>query len=133
MKSKLLQISLPVFLIIIMFSCKSKDVSKTNKEPIITFNNKEIKEEIYNQEKSLLLVLNYTQDINPQKSINYKVLSTKTKEVIKQGTFVGLKLEWFTNNQLKGHLYQGMIEKESDNPLNQTTSTEKNFTLIDIK
>lgn len=121
-------------LIITMFSCKSKDVSKTNNESVINFNNKEITQEFYNQDQSLILQTTYLQDTNPQKSINYKVLSAKTKKVVKEGTFTGLKLEWFGNSQLKGYLFRGMVEKENDNPLlEDNTNKNKNYTIIDLK
>lgn len=75
----------------------------------------------------MLLVTSYKEDIQPRRTINYKVLNSRSKKTLKEGVFTGMKLEWFALNQLKGYLYIGMTQKESDEVL-----PNKNILIIDI-
>jgi hypothetical protein len=125
-----------VFLVLILVSCKSKEMATDKKEVDITFQPKVIKTESYNQDKSMILALNYTNDIHPIRNIAYQVLDSKSKKVLKEGNFTGMKLAWFTKNQLKGYLYVGMDKKESTSTLMNTSTNKKinkNILIIDIK
>ena len=96
-------------LLIIVLSCKSTVV--TNKEEVSSIVSKTIilKNKTYNHNKSMLLVTSYKEDLNSIKTIYYKVLDSKSKIVLKEGVFIGMKLEWYTTNQLQGYKYIGMV------------------------
>lgn len=102
-------------------------VNNTKKSDL-TFQLNIIENKSYNQDKTMLLVTSYKEDMQPRRTINYKVLNSKSKKILKEGTFIGMKLEWFALNQLKGYLYIGMTQKESDEVLQN-----KNILIIDIK
>lgn len=107
----------------VFISCKSKKMDK-NKDIKIVFNEQKVIKEIHSPDRSKLLILTYLEDMNARKDFDYKVIDIKTKKELIIGTFRGVKIEWRTNNNLKGYLFQGMIEKE--NP-------QENFKIIDIK
>lgn len=118
-------------LLIIVFSCKSIEV--TNKEEASSIVSKTIilKKKTYNHNKSMLLVTSYKEDLNSIKTISYKVLDSKSKIVLKEGVFIGMKLEWYTINQLQGYKYIGMIEQD-DSQFSQNNQKNKNITIINI-
>jgi hypothetical protein len=118
-------------LLIIVFSCKSTEV--TNKEEASSIVSKTIilKKKTYNQNKSMVLVTNYKEDLNSIKTIHYKVLDSKSKIVLKEGVFVGMKLEWYTINQLQGYKYIGMVEQD-DGQFSKNNQKNKNITIINI-
>ncbi|TXD61347.1 MULTISPECIES: hypothetical protein [unclassified Polaribacter] len=97
----------------------------------MTTQNNSVENKTYNKDKTMLLVTRYTNDINPRKTINYSVLDSKSKKVLKSGVFTGMKLEWFTLHQLKGYLNVGMIEKEPDAVMLKDAKN-KNIVIIDI-
>tara|TARA_B110000967_G_C18901647_1_gene575855 strand:+ start:5396 stop:5743 length:348 start_codon:yes stop_codon:yes gene_type:complete len=111
-----------------LFSCKSKEMVNNTKKSNLTFQNNIIENKSYNQDKTMLLVTSYKGDMQPRRTINYKVLNSKSKKILKEGIFIGMKLEWFALNQLKGYLYIGMTQKESDEVLQN-----KNILIIEIK
>ena len=131
------KISLPLFMFVLltaMLSCKSKEVATKKENYNLTPQTKIIKKKTYNQDKSMLLVTRYKDDINPRKKINYKVLDSKSKKTLKKGIFIGMKLEWFTVNQLKGHKYVGMVQQQNDEDLlDDSKNGIKNIIVIDIK
>jgi hypothetical protein len=119
-----------------LYSCKSKEVAKIKNDPDLTFQTNLIMEKSYNQDKSMILEVSFKSDLNPIRNIDYKVLETNSKKVLKEGTFAGIKLEWFTKNQLKGYLFAGMVESGSDTVLldeSRDKSLNKNILIIDIK
>lgn len=118
-------------LLIIVFSCKSIEV--TNKEEASSIVSKTIilKKKTYNHNKSMLLVTSYKEDLNSIKTISYKVLDSKSKIVLKEGVFIGMKLEWYTINQLQGYKYIGMIEQD-DGHFSENNQKNKNITIINI-
>ena len=118
-------------LLIIVFSCKSTEV--TNKEEASSIVSKTIilKKKTYNLNKSMVLVTNYKEDLNSIKTIHYKVLDSKSKIVLKEGVFVGMKLEWYTINQLQGYKYIGMVEQD-DGQFSKNNQKNKNITIINI-
>lgn len=118
-------------LLIIVFSCKSTEV--TNKEEASSIVSKTIilKKKTYNLNKSMVLVTNYKEDLNSIKTIHYKVLDSKSKIVLKEGVFVGMKLEWYTINQLQGYKYIGMVEQD-DGQFSKNNQRNKNITIIKI-
>ena len=125
-----------IFLGLTLFSCKSKEVAKIKNDPDLTFQTNLIKEKSYNQDKSMILEVSFKSDLNPIRNIGYKVLETNSKKVLKEGTFTGIKLEWFTKNQLKGYLFAGMVENDLDAVLLDESgekSLNKNILIIDIK
>lgn len=126
----LIQICVFSFLVIV-FSCKSTEV--TNKKEVSSIISKTISfnKETYNHNKSMLLVTSYKEDINPIKTIDYKVLDSKSKKVLREGVFVGMKLEWYTINQLQGHKYIGMVEQDVGH-LSKDNQKNKNITIINI-
>lgn len=107
----------------LFFNCKSKKMDK-NEETEIVFNEKKVTKEIQSPDKSKLLVLTYLEDMNARKDFDYKIIDLKSKKELLTGTFTGIKMEWYTNDSIKGYLFQGMIEKE--NP-------QDNFKIINIK
>lgn len=96
--------------------CKSNKTSEVKKvnDPIIVFETKTIQEKILNDNKTLVLILNYdlTEDL-PIK-FDYSVIERSSNDVLKKGTFTGIKMEWYDVSKIKGYLYQGIIEKEDD-------------------
>lgn len=118
---------IPILLLITlcMFNCKSKKMDK--KENPIIHESADVSKELYSPNKTMILTLNFKEDINPQKTFNYKVTKVKTKEEIIKGTFVGIKMEWLTNSTIKGYLFKGMIknEKESNNSGNADSDNYK--------
>jgi hypothetical protein len=131
MLSKILAEIFVFSLLIIVFSCKSTEV--TNKEEASSIVSKTIilKKKTYNLNKSMVLVTNYKEDLNSIKTIHYKVLDSKSKIVLKEGVFVGMKLEWYTINQLQGYKYIGMVE-QNDGQFSKNNQKNKNITIINI-
>lgn len=131
MLSKILAEIFVFSLLIIVFSCKSTEV--TNKEEASSIVSKTIilKKKTYNLNKSMVLVTNYKEDLNSIKTIHYKVLDSKSKIVLKEGVFVGMKLEWYTINQLQGYKYIGMVEQD-DGQFSKNNQKNKNITIINI-
>ncbi|TXD53200.1 hypothetical protein ES043_05000 [Polaribacter sp. IC063] len=120
-----------IFLLLLLISCKSKEVANNKNDATLTTQNNSVENKTYNKDKTMLLVTRYTNDINPRKTINYSVLDSKSKKVLKSGVFTGMKLEWFTLHQLKGYLNVGMIEKEPDAVMLKDAKN-KNIVIIDI-
>ncbi len=119
----------------LFFFCKSNQVNKNNskkKDEIITFNDHKVVKEIYNQNKSKLLILNYVTTKNPVITFNYQVLDVKTKKELKKGVFIGEKMEWLDESSLKCTPYIGMIEKENDVIIEENTPKKKRYTTIKI-
>lgn len=119
-------------LLIIVLSCKSTVM--TNKEEVSSIVSKTIilKNKTYNHNKSMLLVTSYKEDLNSIKTIYYKVLDSKSKIVLKEGVFIGMKLEWYTTNQLQGYKYIGMVEQD-DGRFSKNNQKNKNITIINIE
>ncbi len=119
-------------LLIIVLSCKS--IVVTNKEEVSSIVSKTIilKNKTYNHNKSMLLVTSYKEDLNSIKTIYYKVLDSKSKIVLKEGVFIGMKLEWYTTNQLQGYKYIGMVEQD-DGRFSKNNQKNKNITIINIE
>lgn len=119
-------------LLIIVLSCKS--IVVTNKEEVSSIVSKTIilKNKTYNHNKSMLLVTSYKEDLNSIKTIYYKVLDSKSKIVLKEGVFIGMKLEWYTTNQLQGYKYIGMV-KQDDGRFSKNNQKNKNITIINIE
>lgn len=119
-------------LLIIVLSCKS--IVVTNKEEVSSIVSKTIilKNKTYNHNKSMLLVTSYKEDLNSIKTIYYKVLESKSKIVLKEGVFIGMKLEWYTTNQLQGYKYIGMVEQD-DGRFSKNNQKNKNITIINIE
>ena len=119
-------------LLIIVLSRKSTVV--TNKEEVSSIVSKTIilKNKTYNHNKSMLLVTSYKEDLNSIKTIYYKVLDSKSKIVLKEGVFIGMKLEWYTTNQLQGYKYIGMVEQD-DGRFSKNNQKNKNITIINIE
>ena len=108
----------------LFFGCKSKPVVKKD-ESKITFQEKGITKEIYNEDKTLLLILTYKDDFNIPKTFNYKVIDSKKNETKKEGVFIGSRIVWYDKNSLQCFEHQGIVEKEEDSP--------QGFTIIKIK
>ena len=106
----------------------------TNKEEAssIVYKTINLKKKTYNHNKSMLLVTSYKEDLNPIKTIYYKVLDSKSKIVLKEGVFIGMKLEWYTTNQLQGYKYIGMV-KQDDGRFSKNNQKNKNITIINIE
>ncbi len=119
-------------LLVIVLSCKS--IVVTNKEEVSSIVSKTIilKNKTYNHNKSMLLVTSYKEDLNSIKTIYYKVLDSKSKIVLKEGVFIGMKLEWYTTNQLQGYKYIGMVEQD-DGRFSKNNQKNKNITIINIE
>ena len=96
----------------IFISCKSKKMEK-KVAPKIVFQQQKVTKKLPSPDKSKILILSYLEDMNATTDFDYKVISLKSKKEVKSGKFTGVKIEWFTNESLKGYLYQGIIEKEN--------------------
>ena len=98
----------------LFFFCKSNDLQgkKKNKQP--TFIENKTSREVYNQDKSKILILNYSIHISPIITYNFKVVDSRTKKELKKGVFVGEKVEWLDNSTLKCTKHIGMIQKQDD-------------------
>jgi hypothetical protein len=97
---------------------ENKEASK------IVFQTQKVTKEIHSADKSKILILSYLENMETRIDFTYKVISAKTKKELISGKFTGIKMDWFTNNSLKGYLYQGIIEKE--NP-------KQSFEIINLK
>jgi hypothetical protein len=97
-------------------SCKSNktpEAKKTN-SPSIVFETKKTEKRLINDNKTLVLILNYQLTKNLPVNFDYSVVNLSTKEVLKKGTFTGMRMEWYTLDKIKGYLYQGIIKKQDD-------------------
>ena len=128
---KVLQLS---FILLALVSCKCKDVSNASENINQNIEADMVTEKSYNELKTLVLVTSFKNDLNQRKVIYYKVLDVTNDEILKQGSFEGTKLVWFTNNKLKGFKHIGMVKHQNDtNPLKENNNKENNFVIIDIK
>ena len=107
----------------IFISCKSKKMDK-QEAPKIVFQQQKVIKELHSPDKSKILILSYLEDMNATTNFDYKVISLNSKKELTSGKFTGTKMEWFTNESIKGYLYQGIIEKE--NP-------KQSFEIINLK
>ncbi|PQB08142.1 hypothetical protein BST83_14065 [Polaribacter filamentus] len=115
-------------------SCKSKSLHKIEEENKIIFKEREVVKEIYNQKKTLLLILKHNADGNLPITFHYKVIDVKTKKEKKEGVFIGSKIEWQDNTSLKCFAHVGMIRKEDYNFSEKTKKKPStNYTIIEIK
>ncbi|WP_439132056.1 hypothetical protein [Polaribacter sp.] len=114
--------------------CKTKKVNETNmQENKLTTTNKKITtDKVYNFDKSKVLILKYIVDKNPIIKYNYKVIDVKTQKELKEGVFTGDKIEWLDNNTLKCTPYVGMVKKDDDRVLENTTKNNVNFITIKV-
>ncbi len=119
-------------LLILVFSCKSTEVTHKEEASSIVSKTIILKKKTYNHNKSMLLVTSYKDDLSSIKTIYYKVLDSKSKIVLREGVFVGMKLEWYTFNQLQGHKYIGMVE-QNNSQFSKNNQKNKNITIINIE
>ena len=96
----------------IFISCKSKKMEK-KEAPKIVFQQQKVTKKLPSPDKSKILILSYLEDMNATTNFDYKVISLKSKKELISGKFTGIKMEWYTNESIKGYLYQGIIEKEN--------------------
>jgi hypothetical protein len=118
----------------VFFFCKSNDIHEKKKDNQLTFIESKITKEVYNQDKSKLLMLSYVTHKSPIISYNFKVVDLKTKKVLKKGVFVGEKIEWLDATTLKCTKHVGMIQKEEDHILSPETEKKiaMNYIIIHI-
>lgn len=121
-----------LFLLYSVFSCKTKKMEVEKKKDITFKENTVIKKEVYNFDKTMVLVMEYTATKEPFKTINYQVLDSKNKEVKKKDTFLGTKMEWYTNNSLKAYIYRGTVKKDDTSLLDSKDNENDNFKIITI-
>ena len=105
-------------------------MNKEEQENKITFQSKDVTKELYNQDKTLLLILKYKADGNLPTTFNYKVIDVKTKEKKKEGVFIGSKIEWQDNTSLKCFVHKGIIQKED--LLDSEKNNSNNYIIIEI-
>ncbi|MGB0880575.1 MAG: hypothetical protein ACPGTO_08420 [Polaribacter sp.] len=118
----------------LFFFCKTNNVhhkGQENKE-IITFESKEKTTVIYNENKSKILILNYTTNKSPVITFKYQVVDATTKEELKKGVFIGEKIEWLDNTTLKCTPHIGMIQKQDDVILKDSTTKNTQYIIIKI-
>lgn len=134
MQKKTLQLIFLVMISSLLLFCKSKKVNddKMNDKDKITITSKENTTKIYSEDKSKILILNFTTNTNPIITYNYKVIDAKTKLELKKGVFVGEKIEWLDNTSLKCTPHIGMIEKESNQVLEGNKSDNTQYIIIKI-
>lgn len=94
-------------------SNKTLDAKNVNDKSLV-FETKNIEEKILNDNKTLVLILNYEQSPNLPIKFDYSVIKLSSNKVLKKGAFTGLKMEWNDLYTLKGYVYKGMIKKEDD-------------------
>jgi hypothetical protein len=118
----------------VFFFCKSNDIHEKNKDNQLTFIESKITKEVYNQDKSKLLMLSYVTNKSPVIRYTFKVVDSKTKKVLKKGVFAGEKIEWLGATTLKCTKYVGMIQKKEDHILSPGTKnkTAINYSIINI-
>ena len=121
---KNLKFSLFLLFSCLIFNCKSKPVQNMEQKNKITFEQKEVVKEIHNQDKSLLLILKYKIDGNLPITFNYKVIEAKNKKIIKEGVFIGSKVEWLDSNRLKCIEHFGIIKN---------SETRNKFLIVNIE
>ena len=122
------------FAMLILMNCKSKKIEGQNSEnqEIIIKTDKDVVERIYSPDKSMILILNYTQTSNPIIKYSYQIVSKDSKKLLKEGTFLGEKLEWLDNQTLKATPYIGMDTKVSDETLLNGGGKKVNYIQIKI-
>jgi len=98
----------------------------------IIFTTKKTTDNIYNADKSKILILEYTRGKNPILTYSYRVIDAKTKKEFKKGIFTGDKIEWLDNNTLKCTPYIGMAIKESDQVIEGTKNEKVKYITIKI-
>ncbi|ARV06872.1 hypothetical protein BTO04_09335 [Polaribacter sp. SA4-10] len=114
MIKKTLQLFFLILVSGLFFFCKSNDIHEKKKDNQLTFIESEITKEVYNQDKSKILILNYVIHRSPVITYNFKVVDSKSKKVLKKGVFVGSKIEWKDNSTLKCFLHKGIVQKENE-------------------
>ncbi|PQJ77363.1 hypothetical protein [Polaribacter glomeratus] len=129
---KYIQFLILIFIVSFIFNCKSKDLKNPKEETKINVEVTDTTKEIYNENKSLLLILNYNIDGNLPTTFYYTVVDVKTKTQKKEGVFIGTKIEWLDMTSLKCFNYIGMIEKEPDE-FSGTSDNNSNNDFIIIK
>ncbi len=134
MLNKTIQLFFLMLVSSLFFFCKSNNVSKQNTKnnQIITFQDKEITDKVYNQDKSKVLMLQYTSTKNPVITFKYQVVDVKTNKELKKGIFTGEKMEWLDNTTLKCTPHIGMVQKQSDEVLLESVPTKKKYIFIKI-
>ncbi len=134
MLNKTIQLFFLMLVSSLFFFCKSNNVSKQNTKnnQIITFQDKEITDKVYNQDKSKVLMLQYTSTKNPVITFKYQVVDVKTNKELKKGVFTGEKMEWLDNTTLKCTPHIGMVQKQSDEVLLESVPTKKKYIFIKI-
>lgn len=122
-----------LFLIFILSfgSCKTQKVSElsVNKKQEIGFKAKKITKEIYNQDNTKLLILNYLLERSPIITFHYEVMDTKTQKELRKGVFVGTNMGWLDASTLKCTHHVGIVKK--DRPP-ETVPENKNYSTIRI-
>lgn len=109
-----------------LFFCKSKQMDTKKEEEVkIVFPEKKVSKEIYNEDKTLILLLEYKVTQNPITTFDYRVVNAKTKQEVIKDTFTGVKIEWLTTTSLKCTKYVGMVQKDG-------VEKSENFTIIEI-
>jgi hypothetical protein len=131
------KIILLLFLVIfssLFFFCKTNIVRKKEelKKEEITFKEKQMVDEKYNQDKSKLLILSYVFNRNPVIIFNYRVIDTQTKKELKKGVFTGQSISWLDKTTLKCMPYIGMIQKEDDLILSGESKNTPTYVTIKI-
>jgi hypothetical protein len=119
----------------LFFFCKSNTSNKEvpKKNTVVTFKEQEVTTQIYNDDKSMLLVLNYVIEKSPIITYSYKVIDLKTREELKKGVFIGQKIEWLDRSSLKCIHHVGMVRKEDDQLLlTGKDRSNMNYTVIKI-
>lgn len=121
------------FLFIFAISCKSKDVSNTNKKNNSSVNQNTIVDVSYNIDKTLKMEIEYSKSIEAVKDFKFKVIEIVSENVILEDTFRGTKLVWNSKNSLKGFLYVGTVQQESENPNTVEYQNQNQFKIIKIE
>ncbi|MEO9570700.1 MAG: hypothetical protein ABJH82_12895 [Polaribacter sp.] len=133
MKNKLIKLLLFFFFFSFFFNCKSKNVNQIEDKNNITFLSTDIIKTLYNQDKSLLLIIKYKEDGNIPTTFNYKVKNIKSNKIVKEGLFIGRKIEWYDNSSLKCIEHVGIIREENSRLSTiENSKKTKNYTIVKI-
>jgi hypothetical protein len=75
----------------------------------------------------------YSKSIEAVKDFKFRVIEAKSGKIILEDTFRGTKLVWNSKNSLKGFLYVGTVQQESENANTIEYQNQNQFKIIKIE
>jgi len=113
---------------------KNEEVQSNTKLKIIQPKMKDVSTSKYNVDKSMKLhVTKTTKQGDPAFHFQYVVYRSDTNNVVKKGTFRGLKIEWNDATSLRLFPYVGMERKPvSENPESLLNTNQTQYSIINL-